>query len=641
MFDFVNKHKRLLQVLLALLIVPPFALFGVDFYFRNTDQTTGVAQVGKTQISEQEVSEGLRRAQDQIRQMMQGKVDQAMLDSPEVRKNVVDEIISRHVSLGFAYRNNMRVSEQELQNTIAKIPQFRDENGKFSPKLYESLLASQGMTPLTFQRRLEENVVQAQLRIAYGNSAIISDQVAERMLKIREQVRHVSQVVYAPENYRSRITLADDAASKYYDSHKTEFEVPERVKLEYLVLSLPAVQQAVEVTQDELQKFYQANSSKYQTTEKRKASHILFKLAAAATAEEKAAAMKKADEIRTQILKSPKEFAELARKNSGDPGSAAKGGDLGTIERGMMVKPFENAVFSMKVGEISEPIETQFGLHLIRLDAIADGETTPLAKVKAEIEQEVRKKKAGEKFGELSTAFNDAVYDQADSLKPALESLKKILPQYKGEVQTTDWIGRNGQSPIPILNAASLKSAIFSDDVLNKKHNTKAIEAMPNILVSARVIEHKAATPMPFEQVKDDIKKVLIDEQASKLALDEGKATLDKLLKGEAPSLSWSASQEVTLQKRQGLHPQAVIAVFGADSSKLPAYAGVEVDKGRFVIYSVNKVTDSGNIDDAAKKAVRTQLAQMLSQEEYASFLASLRERTDVHINSKWLNKTQ
>ena len=641
MFDLVNKHKRLLQFLLALLIVPPFALFGVDFYFRNSEQTTGIAQVGKTQISEQEFAEGLRRAQDQIRQMMQGKVDQAMLDSPEVRKSVMDEIVNRHVSLEYAYRNRMRVSDQELQSTIAKIPQFRDENGKFSPKLYETLLSSQGMTPLMFQRRLEENVLQAQLRVAYGGSAIVSDQVAERLLRIREQIRHVSQVVYAPEAYRSKVKLAVDATSKYYETHKSEFEVPERVKLEYLVLSLPAVQQSVEVTADELQKFYESNSSKYQTKEKRRASHILFNVPSGASAEQKAAARKKAEEIRAEIAKSPKAFAELARKNSGDPGSAAKGGELGVIERGMMVKPFEDAVFSMKAGDISEPLETQFGYHIIRLDAIAGAEITPLASVKTEIEQEVRKRKAGEKFSELSAAFNDAVYDQPDSLKPALDSLKKILPQYKGEIQSTDWIGRSSQSTVPILNDPKLKSAVFSDDVLNKKHNTRAIEAMQNILVSARVLDHKAATPMAFEEVKDDINKVLVDEQASKLALDEGKAALDKLLKGESQAITWSPSQEVTLQKRQGLHPEAIGAVFGANVDKLPVYAGVEADKGRYVIYRVNKVTDTGKIDDAARKAVRTQLTQMISQEEYAVFLASLREHADVHVNQQKLTARQ
>jgi peptidyl-prolyl cis-trans isomerase D len=186
-----------------------------------------------------------------------------------------------------------------------------------------------------------------------------------------------------------------------------------------------------------------------------------------------------------------------------------------------------------------------------------------------------------------------------------------------------------------------LKAAVFSDDVLNKKHNTRAIEAMQNILVSARVLDHKAATPMAFDEVKDDISKVLIDEQASKLALDEGKAALEKLLKGESPTITWSPSQEVTLQKRQGLHPEAIAAVFGANVDKLPVYAGVEADKGRYVIYRVNKVTDTGKIDDAAKKAVRTQLSQMISQEEYAVFLASLREHADVHVNQQKLTARQ
>ena len=632
MYDFVYKHKRWLQIALLVLIVPPFALFGIDFYFRNTDTTGSLAKVGDARISEVEYSQALRQAQEKMREMMKSNPDPSLLNSPQLKESVLNELIERRVTLAQAARTGMTISDAELQKMIAGVEAFHDDKGKFSRDRYRQLLQGQGMTPAMFESQARTNIVLEQVRSVYSGSAFVAESVAERLLKIREQEREVSQVLFSPADFRKQVTVSDADAEKYYNEHKGEFVVPERVKVEFVVLSLEAYQRSVQVSDEEIKKFYQENQSRYQTAEERRASHILIPAAASATPEEKAKAKALADDLLKQVKQNPKKFGELAAKFSKDPGSAEKGGDLGFFGHGLMVKPFDEAAFAMKVGEITGPVETQYGYHIIRLDAIKAVQTTPLEAVKAQIVEDLRKPKVAKAFAEAADNFNNMVYEQFDSLQPAVDALKLT-------VQKSDWISRQGGNPNPLLNHPKLLSALFSDEVLKNKHNTAAIEVQPNMLLAARVIEHKTSEDMPLDQVRKDILQHLADQAATQLAEKEGRAALDKLKRGESVTLAWSAAQTVTLEKRQGLHPEAAQSVFGADTAKLPAYSGVPVSQGRFVIYRITKVKDITETTPEQRKGLAKQLAQMLGQEQYIAYLASLREHADVKIDKKKLEQ--
>lgn len=632
MYDFVYKHKRLLQIGLLVLIVPPFALFGIDFYFKNTDTAGSLAKVGGSSISEAEFSQALRQSQDKMREMMKGNPDPSMLNSPQLKESVLNELIERRVTLARAGKSGMAVSDAELQKIIAGVEAFHDTTGKFSRERYRQLLQGQGMTPAMFENQIRTNIMLDQIRGAYSGSAFVPVSVADRLLKIREQEREVSQVVFNPADFRKQVNVSDADAKKYFDDHKNDFVVPERVKVEFVVLSLEGFQRNVQVTDEEVKKFYDENLSRYQVAEERRASHILIPVAASAPAEEKAKAKAQADDLLAQAKANPKKFGELAAKFSKDPGSAEKGGDLGFFTRGLMVKPFDEAAFSMKVGEIVGPIETQYGYHIIRMDAIKPVQTTPLAAVKAQIVEDLRKPKVSKAFAEAADTFNNTVYEQFDSLQPAADALKL-------GVQKSDWVSRTGGAQNPLLNNDKLLAALFSTEVLKKKHNTPAVEVQPNMLVAARVIEHKDPEAMPFEQVRKDIVQHLTDQAMSAAVEKEGRATLEKLQKGDALTLSWSTPQTVTLQKRQGLHPEAAQAVFGADTAKLPAYVGAPVSQGRFVIYRITKIKDGPVTTVEQRNALAKQLAQMVGQEQYIAYLASLRERADVKIDKKKLDQ--
>jgi peptidyl-prolyl cis-trans isomerase D len=631
MFEFVHKNKRWMQLILLILIVPSFALFGIDFYFRDSGTAGALATIGDSRISDAEFSKALSQAQDRMREMMGKNQDPAVLNSPQFKQSVLNDLIEQKVTLAHALDSGMGVSDVELQKVISGVEAFRDETGKFSRERYRQLLQGQGLSPGEFEHQIRSNVLLEQVRTAYSGSGFITDAVAERLLRIREQERHVSQVVLSPESFRARVKVEQAQVEKFYDEHKTEFQIPERVKVEYLMLSLASLEREVAVSDKEIEDSYTQNIARYQATEERRASHILIPAGASASEAEKAAAKTQAEDLLKQIKAQPKKFAELAAKHSKDPGSAEKGGDLGFFGRGLMVKPFDDAAFALKVGELAGPVETQYGYHIIRLDAIKTGATEPLAKVRDQIEADLRKTKASRSFAEAAETFNNSVYEQFDSLQPAADAIK--LPIFK-----SDWISRTGGNQNPLLNSEKLLTALFSEEVLKNKHNTPAVEVQPNVLISARIFEHKDAEALPLDQVKEDIKRQLIEEEAARLAETEGRATLEKLKAGESPALKWSPSQTVSLQKRQGLNPEAAQAIFGASVAKLPAYTGVPDANGGFTVYRIASVKDIEKVDPEQVKALKKQISQMSGQEQYIAFLAGLRERADVKLDKKKLD---
>ena len=276
------------------------------------------------------------------------------------------------------------------------------------------------------------------------------------------------------------------------------------------------------------------------------------------------------------MKKNPSSFAELAKKHSQDPGSAANGGDLGSFSRGSMVKAFDDAVFSMKVGDISPPVESEYGYHIIRVTGVTPGQTKSLEQARPDIEKELKKQRAGRRFAEVAESFNNIVFEQSDSLKPAAELLKET-PQKSG------WITRAGAEDAR-LNNPKLLQAVFSEDVLVNKRNTEAIEVAPGTLMSARVIEHKPSALQPFEQVKAAIEKKLVQQRANQLAAQDGREQLEALRQGKSVALSWSAPQLVSRTDPQGLTEPILRQVFKAQVAKLPSYGGIEAPGGGYML---------------------------------------------------------
>src|SRR4026209_1440093 len=259
MYDFIYKHKKWLQIVLLVLIVPPFALFGIDYYFRDACSGGALARFGDIHISDLEYSQALRKAQDRMREMAKNKPDPAMLNSPQLKESVLEDLIARKVALTHAYKSGMTVSTAELQKIIGSVEAFRDESGRFSQARYRQMLRGQGMTELAFENDIRMNLVLEQLRRITAGSGFLPESVVERLLKIGEQEREVGQFVFNPVDYRKQVKISDVDVEKYYEEHKSEFQIPERIRLEFLVMSPEVVEHAAKVTDEELKNHYQAN----------------------------------------------------------------------------------------------------------------------------------------------------------------------------------------------------------------------------------------------------------------------------------------------------------------------------------------------------------------------------------------------
>jgi peptidyl-prolyl cis-trans isomerase D len=632
MFEWVDKHKRWIQVVLLLLIVPSFAFLGINYYFQEYGGGDAVAEVAGTRISPQEFEQALRERQEQLKQAMQGKVDQAMLDSNEVRNAVINGLVEKRALLAYALHAGMTVSDEELTRVIREIPVFTDEaTGKFSAERYKLLLQGQGMSPAMFEERVRQDLRIAQVRDSVVESTVLPRAVAERLGRIRGEQREVAQWVLTPEQVRGQVKVGAEDVKRYYDEHQAEFTIPDRVRVEYVLLTQEAVSGRVEVTPQEVAAYYQDHLSQYRKPEERKASHILIGVPKEATAEAKAQARKKAEDILAELRASPKAFADLARKHSEDPGSAQAGGDLGFFARGAMVKQFDDAVFGMQAGDIAGPVETEYGFHLIRLDAIKQGEATPLDKVRAEIEEELKKQKAGKLFAEAADTLQNVTYEQSESLKPAADALG--LP-----VQTSDWITRSGAG-MPLLTKPELLGKIFSEESIKGRRNIDPVEVSSNTLVAARVIDYQPASAIPFEEVRRDVEQQLTLERAVKVVEEQGLATLERVRKGDVKDVRWSPANLVSLQQPGGLHPEAARAVFGADTSTLPQYVGMAVSGGRYVIYRISRVIEAPALDERERKELSRQLAQLAAQEQLDAYAKAVKAAAGVQINTSRVEK--
>jgi peptidyl-prolyl cis-trans isomerase D len=632
MLDAIRERAQgwLVKIILALITIP-FALWGIDSYLRYAREDAAVAEVEGQKISRQEFDQVLKDQQDRMRSIMGAAYDPALMERPEIRQAILNNLIEQRLLIARAAKLGLTIPDDLLARFIAEIPDFQ-QDGKFSHQRYEALLRNQGMTPAIFEARLRQSLLTEQLTEGLIGSAPDSRISLEKFVRLAEQQREINQSVIHPEQFMLQVKMGTDDVKAYYEKHKDEFRTPEQVRLRYVVLSVDELLPQMTVSPEELQKYYEEHASRYKEEEQRQASHILISVPREASAAEKAAAKAKAEQIFREARQNPASFPQLAKRYSQDTGSAEKGGDLGFFPRGTMVKPFEDAVFKMSPGEIAGPVESEFGYHIIKLTAVKGGKTRSLEEVRDEIALELKRQKAARKFAELAENFSNLVYEQSDSLQPAADALKL-------KVQESPWISRKG-GDVALLNNPRLLEAVFSDDVLKNKRNSEAIETGPNTLVSARVLEYRAASYKPFEEISVELAKRLRQEQATALAVKQGREWLERLRKGEqVPDLTWGAPILVTRQSASSLGDVAVNGIFRADAGKLPAFVGVE-KAGGYTLIRVNRVIDPP-LDEAKRKSYGERLRQMLSEEYFMAYVGGLRQKADIKTRPGIITKAE
>ncbi len=617
MFDFVQKYRRAMQVVLGLIAIT-FATWGIESYTRFAGGRDAVASVNGSEISRREFDEQLRLQQEGLRRMFGGQLDPAAFDNPETRRAVLDQMVNERVVATETAKRNLWFDDKRLSEAILSIPEFQ-VGGKFSEQQFDSIARSQSppLTARQFAERIRQSMSLQQIPGAIAESAIVPHAVVTRLAAIEAQQREVSQVQIAAKQFLAQVKVDPAQVKQYHESHQADLRTPERVRAEYVVLSAENLARQEPVTEEEIKQAYEARASAFRVEEQRRASHILVK-----TKEE-------ADKVLAELKRNPGAFAELAKKQSQDPGSAEKGGDLGWFARGMMVKPFEDAVFGMKQGEL-RIVQSEFGFHVVKLTGVQAGKQRPFEEVKRELAADLAKQKGQKKYAEAADQFGNMVYEQSESLKPVAE-------KYKLAIQTTGWITRSARQELGALDNPKLLAALFSQDAIANKRNTDAIEVAPNTLVAARVIAHEPEAQRRFEEVKDEIADVLRRQEAFKLAEQEGTAKLAQLQKGENAAVTWSAPKLVSRRDAQGLPGEVLRKVVAADTSRLPAYIGMPVGDAGYLLLRITKVIEGK--PPAEDKQREARVAATIGGAEFEAYLASLKGRADISISAANLEK--
>ncbi|XYJ08584.1 SurA N-terminal domain-containing protein [Telluria sp. B2] len=628
MFDFVRNNKRVMYGVLALLIVPSFIFVGVDSYQNRGDSAAGVAEVDGRSITQQEWDDAQRRQIDQARQQLGPQFDQKMFDTPEAKREVLENLVAERAINAEIARNHLTVSDQAIFKAINQIQGFRKPDGSFDMDQYKAALAAQGMTPEMFDARMRRDMAIQQLAGSIQSTAFAPRSVADRISNINDQEREVQELLFPIANYLPQVKVTDEMVKAFYDKNAQLFQIPEQVKAEYVVLDSAAVEKQVSVTDAEVEQFYKTNQARFVTPEQRTASHILITKAQGAKPAEEAAAKAKAEAVLAEVRKNPADFAAIAKAQSQDPGSAAQGGDLGVVEKGAFVKPVEDAIYALKDGEVSSIVPSEFGFHIIKLTSIKPSQQKPLEAARAEIAEELKKSKLSKKYSELAESFNDIVYEQSDSLKPAADKLGL-------EIQTADGLTRK---PNPALGAAPFNNekfltALFSNDSIKNKRNTEAVEVAPAVLVAGRVVEFKPASKRPLAEVEAQIRQRVTQEEALRLAREAGEAKL-KAARASGDAAGFGETKVLSRTKEPTINTAAALAVFKADVTKLPAYVGVEVPNVGYGVYRIGKVSQPAQVDQARRAQEAQQINGLVGQAELYNFVEAVKAKAKAKIHA-------
>ncbi len=627
MFDFVRKHTKIMMALLFLLIIPSFVLFGMEGYMRFNAADETVAKVGGQDITQAEWDAAHRQEVDRIRASMP-TLDPALFDSPQARYATLERLVQQRVLQFAADKSRVYVSDARLASELQENPTIaalRKPDGSLDVERYRQLLSSQGMTPEMFESRMRNELSTRQLIGSVTNSATVAPSVADAALHAFFQKREVQVVLFERADFAARVTLSDADLETYYKANPSLFQSPEQAAIEYVTLDLAALQKGVVLNEADVKTYFEQNAAQMAGKEERRASHILINAPKTAAEGDRQKAKTLAADLLAQLRKSPDGFAELAKKHSQDSGSAASGGDLDFFSKGAMVKPFEDAVFSMKKGDISELVESEFGYHIIRLTDVRAPKQPSFAEARPEIEATLRAQQAQRKYAEAADTFTNTVYEQSDSLKPVADKLKL-------QISTATLVGRNPVAGAKgaLANAKFVK-AIFSPDATEKKRNTEAIEIGSNQMVSGRITSYSPARTLPLAEVRDRVRERLTVVRAAELAKKEGEGKLTAW-KANSASATLPAAIVVSRDEQQQQPAELVAAVLRVDLSSAPAWVGVDLGERGYALARVNKIVPRAALAADRVQQDRNQYSEWWSAAEGLAQYNLLKERFKAQI---------
>ena len=621
MFEFIRKHTKITMGLLFLLIVPSFVLVGMDGASRTGGGSGGgvVAVVDGRDITQPEWDLAHQNEVNRLRASMP-TLDIKLLDSPEARYATLERLVRDRVLAAAAASSRLVVPDQKLQRIYAEdkaIATFRLPDGKFDRAGFQ---AQTGKAPEEYEAGLRSDLAIRQVMLGVGSTGFASKAAADTALNAFFEKREVQIARFNTTDYAAKVIPTDAELAQFYKDNQALFQAPEEATVEYVVLNPDAVGKGITVDEQDLKKQYEQSTQQLAGMEERRASHILIESPAAAPAAEREKARSKAVELLAAAKKAPDTFADLARKNSQDAGSAPAGGDLDFFARGAMVKPFADAAFAMKKGDISDVVETEFGYHIIRLTDIRLPKQKSYEEMKPALESDIRQQLAQKKFAETAESFSNAVYEQSDSLRPIADRLKL-------EVKTATRLTRN---PVPgatgVLANPKFLGALFSPDSVDKKRNTEALDLGASQLVSGRITQYTPARTLPFAEVSAAVRTRLQQQRGAELARKDG---ADKLAawKAKPDTAVLPAALVISREQSQQFPLPIVSAALSADLSTALALVGVDLGAQGYAIVKVLKVLPRPTPVAAQAQQDQTQYTQWWTSAESLAYYNILRDR--------------
>lgn len=627
-----DRIKGVLGWAIVALISIPFMLWGIQSYLGAGGEKF-MAKVNDVEITIPQFDRAVSQQRARMQEMFGKNMPISDVYDKIIKDQVLNQLITTEVLKQYALKNGFIISDQSLAAAIQSIEPFQ-ENGQFSQELYERVINSQGMSLAGFESLYRNELSITQLRNALINSTFATDYAVATEWKLTNQSRNVSYIEFKQDEFKKNITVSDSDIEKHYQENSFRYMNPEQVSVRYVELTADNLATEIPVSEKELKKHYDAYVAAVQTNEQRKSRHILVNLASDAPVEEQKKAKEKIDMIAQQI-KDGGDFSELAKKYSDDEGSASAGGDLGLVSKGMMVKPFEEALFELKKDQVSAVVRSEFGYHLIKLDSIETPAVESFASRKPALEKELKENAIQNLYLDRAEALANTAYENPEGLELVAERLNL-------KINTTELFTR--ASGKGIANNEKVRQAAFDNAVLKDGLNSDAIEISNRHVLVIRLNEHQPATAKSLAEVRAEIISELMNKQARVAATQAADEVAAQLAK-DASAASWSTilgtnkdrAQSLNLVKRDAGNAdrQIIESAFklSRPESGSVSYQQLALANGNTAVVAITNVVDPADSPDkAAVDELKAQQARVIAMQEFDAFVAEVKSKADIYI---------
>lgn len=602
--------KTIIGIIIALM-----AFTGIEALFTATSNKQNAAEVNGEDISQNELSQAVdmqrRQLAQQLAQQLGKDFDPAMLDEKLLRESALKGLIDRKLLLQGATDAKFSFSDAALDQQLLQTPEFQVD-GKFSADRFDQVIRQLGYSRLQFRQMLGQEMLIGQVRAGVAGSAFVTDAQVDAFARLEKQTRDFASLTLPADTTAVKVT--DDEVKAHYDQHAKEFMSPEQVVLDYIELKKSSFFDKVQVKDEDLQAAYQKEIANL--SEQRRAAHILIEVNDKLNDEQ---AKAKIEEIQQRLAKG-EDFAALAKEYSQDPGSSSKGGDLGYAGKGVYDPAFEDTLYALNKDQVSQPVRTDFGWHLIKLLGVEAPSVPTFASLKDKLTTDLKSQLVEQKFVEVTKQLEDSAFESSDLSQPAQDLGMKV--------QTTAPFGREGGEGIT-ANRAVIQAA-FSEE----GSNSNTLELDPETVVVVRSKEHLQPQQLPLESVASSIRTQL----ATAAAKAKGEALLAGLRDGKIPLAAkqdgrdWKSMEAVT-RSQEGVDPQVLQTLFRMpkpDGKGKPEFASITAADGSFVIVRLNGVNQAAAPTDAEKAQYRRFLASRAGQQDFAAYRAQLESNAKI-----------